>query len=87
MPFVTPRMDSIQYDGANGAHIAGVWCTAIGFVSDTGTVLTYTDRDGYERTANVGEWFIITGVSDGYPTVLAPEGYAAHFVEIPPMPS
>lgn len=83
MPFVTPRMDSIQYDGTNGAHIAGVWCTGIALVSDTGTVLTYTDRDGYERAANLGDWFVINSVTDGYPTVLPTEGYQRHFVEIP----
>ncbi|MFM9604244.1 hypothetical protein [Streptomyces turgidiscabies] len=87
MPFVTQRMDSIQYDGTNGAYIAGTWSTGIRFVSDTGTVLTYTDQDGYERTANLDDWLIITGVGDGYPTVLPPEPYRAHFVEIPPMPS
>ncbi|NEA67556.1 hypothetical protein [Streptomyces sp. SID12488] len=86
MPFVTPRRDSIRYDGTNGTHIAGVWCTALGFVSDTGTVLTYTDRDGYKQTANLGDWFIISGTGDGYPTVLAQAGYELYFVEIPPMP-
>lgn len=87
MPVVVPRMPSIQYDGTNGAYIAGVWCTGIALVSDTGTVLTYTDRDGYERTASLDDWFIITGVTDGYPTVMSPDGYVAHFVEIPPMPT
>lgn len=87
MPFVTSRRDSIRYDGTNGAHIAGVWCSGIAFVSDTGSVLTYTDRSGRERTAELGSWFIISGVDDGDPTVLSQEDYTTYFVEIPVIPS
>jgi hypothetical protein len=83
MPFVTSRRPSIQYDGTNGAHIAGVWCTGITLVLDTGAVLTYTDRDGREWTAAAESWFVISGVGDGYPTVLTTEEYETAFIEIP----
>ena len=85
MPAVTNRQTSIQYDGTNGAYIAGTWCTAITFASDTGTVLTYQDRDGYDRTASLNDWLIISQVTDGYPNVQSPAGYAERFVEIPPV--
>lgn len=83
MPFVTSRRASIQYDGTNGAHVAGVWCTGIRFVSDSGAVLTYKDRDGREQRANLNDWFIIAGVDDNYPTVLPPADYERDFIEIP----
>ncbi|MGW3651907.1 hypothetical protein [Streptomyces sp. NPDC000878] len=87
MPFVTSRRDSIQYDGTNGAEIAGTWCTGISFVSDSGTVLTFKDRDDRVQTASVNDWLIISGVEDGNPTVLSTADYETYFVEIPPMPS
>lgn len=83
MPFVTSRRPSIQYDGSNGATIAGVWCTGIRLLSDTGSVLKYKDRDNREQRANLGDWFIIAAADDGYPTVLPPADYERDFIEIP----
>lgn len=87
MPFVAPRRPSEQYDGTNGAWLAGTWCTGITFVSDSGSLLTYEDRDGRSQAASVNDWLIISGVDDGNPTVLSTEDYERYFVEIPPMPS
>lgn len=83
MPAVTTRRSSIQYDGTNGSFIAGTWCTAITFVSDSGTVFVYKDIDNNNQTVNLDEWLVITQVTDGYPTIQTPSNYADNFVEIP----
>lgn len=83
MPTVTGRKTSIQYDGTNGAFIAGTWDTGIGFVSDTGTVLTYSDRDNAHQTADLNQWLIVNSVDDGYPIVMDTVEYQVYFAEIP----
>jgi hypothetical protein len=56
-------------------------------VSDSGTVLTFRDRDDRVQAANLGDWLIRSGVEDGNPTILSTSDYETYFVEIPPMPS
>lgn len=74
---------SIQYDGTNGEHIAGTWCTGITFVSDTGTVLTYLDADGYPRDIQLDQWVVVSfpGASD--PMLFTPAEYAERYYELP----
>lgn len=82
MPEVVQPLYSIQYDGTNGEYIAGTWCTGIGFVSDTGTVFTYSDGDHVNREVNLNEWLVIWGTPAGDPMVFTPSDYAARFFEL-----
>jgi hypothetical protein len=75
-------MISIRYDGTNGEYIAGTWCTSIAFVSDTGTVLTFTDVDSNTRTANLGDWLVAWEASAMEATVLTQAQYEATYLEI-----
>ncbi|MFD4527863.1 hypothetical protein ACFWP7_28815 [Streptomyces sp. NPDC058470] len=83
MPKAVRYSLSVLYDGTNGEYIAGQWCTGIGFVSDTGTVLTYTDYDGYEQTINVGEWIAIGYPGAGYLEVMTTAQYEERYYELP----
>ncbi|WP_086809795.1 hypothetical protein [Streptomyces reticuliscabiei] len=82
MPKVVQPYYSIQYDGTNGAHIAGTWCTGITLVSDTGTVLTYVMYDG-NRSMNLGEWMVVWGAESNDPMIFTEADYAARYYELP----
>lgn len=82
MPKVVQPLYSIQYDGTNGSHIAGTWCTGITLVSDTGTVLTITG-DGTTYTVNAGEWLVIWGTPAKDPMIYTQAEYESRYVELP----
>ena len=82
MPKVVQPSYSIQYDGTNGAHIAGTWCTGVTFVSDTGTELTFIG-DGYTRTMQVGDWGVIWGTESNEIMIFTPQEYANRYYELP----
>ncbi|MFM9563240.1 MULTISPECIES: hypothetical protein [Streptomyces] len=82
MPKVVQPWYSIQYDGTNGEHIAGTWCTGISFVSDTGAVLSFTG-DGRDYAVNVGEWLVISWVGANDPMTFTTEEYTGRYVELP----
>lgn len=84
MPKVIQPLYSIQYDGTNGAEIAGTWCTGISLVSDTGTVMVYADGDnGGRHTVHLGEWLVIWGTPDITPTIFTTAEYTSRYVELP----
>lgn len=82
MPKVIQPLYSIQYDGTNGAYIAGTWCTGITLVSDTGTVLTYVMYDG-NRSMNLGEWMVVWGPESNDPMIFTEAEYASRYYELP----
>jgi len=86
MPTVAPRYESAQYDGTNGAYIAGTLNTGITFVSDTGTVLTYKDGDNINRTMNLGEWMVVGQHYDSYPYPFPNAQYGLYYVEVLSIP-
>lgn len=84
MPRVVQPWYSIQYDGTNGQHIAGTWCTGITFVSDTGTVLTYTEnQNNYTFTVQLDEWLVVNSLDATDPTAMTPSVYASRYYELP----
>jgi len=84
MPKIVDPYYSIQYDGTNGEYIAGTWCTGITFVSDSGTVLTYTEnQNNYTHTINLNDWVIVVQPSATDPWTMSPANYAARYYELP----
>jgi len=84
VPRVVQPYYSIRYDGTNGRHIAGVWCTGITFVSDSGDLLTYTDnQDNRRHTVSVGDWLIAWGPAATDPWAVGPAEYASRYYELP----
>jgi hypothetical protein len=82
MPRVVPFIRSIQYDGTNGAYIAGVWATGVSLVSDTGTVLTALG-DGQYQTVNLGEWVVTSYPGTPELQVMTEQQYADRYYELP----
>lgn len=82
MPIVTPKAESIQYDGTNGAHITGTWLSAITAVSDDGQTLVFRNLEGSEYTVESGGWVICTPGNRMFPQVVTAADYAAYWVEI-----
>ncbi|GAA0348753.1 hypothetical protein PV735_31555 [Streptomyces turgidiscabies] len=82
MPKIVQHMYSIRYDGTNGEHIAGTWCTGITFVSDTGTVFTF-DGDVVVKTVNVGEWLVISWTGANDPMIFTDADYKDRYTELP----
>lgn len=82
MPKVVQPLHSQQYDGTNGEYIAGTWCTGISFVSDTGTVLSFTG-DGTNYTVQLGEWLVISWTGAKDPMIFTEAEYAARYYELP----
>jgi hypothetical protein len=84
MPRIVQPYYSIQYDGTNGEYIAGTWCTGITFVSDTGTLLTYTEnQNNHTFTINLNDWVIVWGAEATDPWTCTPAAYAARYYELP----
>lgn len=84
MPKIVQPWYSIQYDGTNGEHIAGTWCTGISFVSDTGTEMVFADGDnGTHHTVNLNEWLVTVVASDINPTIFTAAAYADRYYELP----
>lgn len=82
MPIVTPKQESIQYDGTNGTHITGTWLSAITPVSDDGQTLVFRNMEGSEYTVQVGGWVICAPGSRMFPQVVTAADYIALWVEI-----
>lgn len=84
MPKIVQPFYSIQYDGTNGEHIAGTWCTAISLVSDTGTAMVFADGDnGTHHTVELNEWLVAYNATDINPTIFTAAAYAARYYELP----
>lgn len=82
MPIVTPKQESIQYDGANGAHITGEWLAAITPVSDDGQTLVFRNMEGSEYTVEAGGWVICAPGNRMFPQVVTAADYTTYWVEL-----
>lgn len=82
MPIVTPKYESIKYDGTNGAHITGTWLSGITPVSDDGQTLVFRNGEGSEYTVENGGWVICTPNNRMFPQVVTAAEYAALWVQI-----
>lgn len=82
MPIVTPKYESLQYDGTNGAHITGGWLAVTTLVSDDGQTLVFRNVEGSEYTLQVGDWVICAPGNRMFPQVVTAADYAAAWVEI-----
>lgn len=82
MPIVTPKTESIQYDGTNGSFITGEWLSVITLVSDDGQRLVFTNLEGSEYTLQVGDWVLRTPGNRMFPQVVTAADYEALWVEI-----
>lgn len=85
MSIVAQRYDAVQYDGTNGAYIAGTWCTGITFVSDNGTTFVFRDGDGYQHSVVLDNWVVRSwNLDDAFPVVNTPAQYSARWIVITP---
>ncbi|MFF5759684.1 hypothetical protein [Streptomyces longwoodensis] len=62
--YVTDRFEAVQYDGTNGAYIAGEFLTNTTLDSDDGELLSLTDGTNDPRV-RLGQWVIRQAVSVG----------------------
>ncbi|HEY9353692.1 MAG TPA: hypothetical protein VIP28_10590 [Nocardioides sp.] len=83
MPIVTPKYESLQYDGTNGPQIVGEWLASVTLVSDDGQTLVFQDRESSTYTMQVGDWVIRTPADRWFPRVVTAADYALSWVELP----
>jgi len=83
MPTVTPRCESIQYDGTNGAYIINEWSRRRRLISDDGETLVIADDEDNETTVQRGAWFVRTADRGIYDVLPNDAAYRRAWAEIP----
>lgn len=87
MPLITPRIESLKYDGTNLAAVLA-WCVDVTLVSNVDGVLTlHRDEPGdggidFDFVLNPGEW-LIRNLYEQYQGRFTDAEYAQSWVEIP----
>ncbi|MFI1030723.1 hypothetical protein [Streptomyces sp. NPDC020951] len=64
MPFVTSRLEAVQYDGANGQFIANEFLSNTTIESDDGQLLRLVDGTN-DPQVHLGWWVIRQAISVG----------------------
>lgn len=82
MPIVTPKYESLQYDGLNGAYITGTWLSSITLISDDGATLVFRNVEGSTYAMQVGDWVIVTPADRVFPRVVTAADYEASWAVI-----
>ncbi|MFJ4785517.1 hypothetical protein [Streptomyces sp. NPDC088794] len=75
------NLESVQYDGTNGAFICGTWL-AVTLISDDGETLVWATPE-YDGVAHVGDYVIRNGDKDVWGRTVTAEQYAQEFFELP----
>ncbi|MEU0675488.1 hypothetical protein ABZ330_21855 [Streptomyces sp. NPDC006172] len=86
MPIVTPRYESMQYDGTNGPQVVEWLCGTAEFVSDDGAELAVM-VSGEVRRIPAGDWVIANGGGNGFrsfSTEQTATDYTTSWVEVSP---
>ena len=82
MKRVVPRLDSVQYDGANGDVICQMMTPPAKKVSEADGVLVY-EVQGFEQSVSQGDYVLREGLESPWGMVLSAEEYTRRYVELP----
>ncbi|MFD5425203.1 hypothetical protein [Streptomyces sp. NPDC127084] len=85
MPAVIERLESVQYDGTNGEHIATEFLDGMSVGSDDGHLLQLVDGMN-DPLVRLGDWVIRRAVPGGrhqYAAACSDADYAAMYTELP----
>lgn len=82
MPIVTPKLESLQYDGTNGTFITETWLVSVTSVSDDGQTLVFRNMEGSEYTLQAGDWVVCAAGNRLFPQIVTEVDYATYWVEI-----
>lgn len=82
MPFVTNKLESIQYTGANGAAVAA-WVSGCTLTSDNGTTLVVYVPDYGNLSFTANNHWLVRSVNHSFGGHYSNTEYGDYFVELP----